>query len=146
MIGRMDYIHFDGNKQPITQNLINQWLDGGDPAGAGRVLAEHILADNFQLAQRRENGRLLVDAWMSINEPIPGPASGAFGRGGAERQEIERRLRAYDGFQVAFRHKLMEHDIEAVAFNFGAGKLHSARTLFGLLRRHVGQLYLSGLS
>ncbi len=121
MIGRMDYIHFDGNKQPITQNLINQWLDGGDPAGAGRRLAEHILNDNFQLAQQRESGRLLVDAWMSINEPIPGPASGAFGRGGAEREEIERRLRAYDRFQVAFRHTLMEHGIEAVAFNFGAG-------------------------
>ena len=121
VIGRMDYIHFDGNKQAITQNLINQWLDGPDPAGAGRVLAEHILNDNFQLAQRRENGRLLIDAWMSLNESIPGPASGAFGRGGAERAEIERRLRAYDRFQVAFRDKLMEQGIEAVAFNFGAG-------------------------
>ncbi|MCB0115494.1 MAG: hypothetical protein KDD84_15445, partial [Caldilineaceae bacterium] len=126
VIGRMDYININGNKQAITQNLINQWLDGPDPAGAGRALAEHILNDNFQLAQRRENGRLLVDAWMSINESIPGPASGAFGRGGAEREEIERRLRAYDRFQVAFRDKLMEHSIEAVAFNFGAGNFTQA--------------------
>jgi hypothetical protein len=125
VVGRMDYIGSPGNQTPVAR-LVEQWLDSADPAAHGRALAEHILNDNFQLAQKRENGRLLVDGWMSLNECVPGPASAAFGRGGAERAEIERRLRAYDRFQVAFRNKLMEHGIEAVAFNFGAGNFTEA--------------------
>ncbi|MBX2997312.1 MAG: DUF3380 domain-containing protein [Caldilineaceae bacterium] len=125
VIGRMDYVGGPGNQTPV-RDLVSAWLDSDDPAAHGRAYAEHILGDNFQLAQKRENGRLLVDAWMSLNECIPGPASGAFGRGGEERAEIERRLRAYDRFQVAFRDKLMEHSIEAVAFNFGAGNFTEA--------------------
>ena len=127
VIGRMDYIGLGGNKTPITQSLINSWLDGPDPAARGRELAEHILMDNFQLAQRKgANGRPLVDAWMSLNECIPGPASGAYNNSQTERDEIERRLRAYDKFQAAFRSKLMEQGIEAVAFNFGAGNFTRA--------------------
>lgn len=127
VVGRMDYIGQGAEKRGINQTLINTWLDGPDPAARGQELAEHILADNFQLAQRREaNGRLLVDAWMSLNECIPGPTSGIYNEGTAQRTEIEARLRAYDKFQVAFRAKLMEHGIEAVAFNFGAGNFGTA--------------------
>jgi hypothetical protein len=125
VIGRMDYIGGPGNQTPV-RDLVTAWLESEDPAAHGRAYAEHILTDNFGLAQKRENGRLLVDAWMSLNECIPGPASGAFVRGGEERAEIERRLRAYDRFQVAFRQKLMEAGIEAVAFNFGAGNFTEA--------------------
>ncbi len=127
VVGRMDYIGQGGGKIPVTQSLVNSWLDGSDPAARGREFAEHILADNFQLATRKgENGRLLVDAWMSLNECIPGPASGGYSNSAAEKAEIERRLRAYDKFQAAFRKKLMEQGVEAVAFNFGAGDFGSA--------------------
>ena len=127
VIGRMEYIGQGGDKHPVDQSLVNAWLDGPDPAARGREFAEHILADNFQLARRKgENGRLLVDAWMSLNESIPGPASGGYSNSAGEKEEIERRLRAYDKFQVAFRNKLMEQGVEAVAFNFGAGNFTSA--------------------
>jgi len=127
VVGRMEYIGQGENKRAVDQSLVNSWLDGDDPAARGREFAEHILADNFQLATRKgENGRLLVDAWMSLNECIPGPASGGYSNSAAEREEIERRLRAYDKFQAAFRAKLMEQGVEAVAFNFGAGNFTSA--------------------
>jgi len=127
VVGRMDYIGQGSEKRSIDQTLINTWLDGPDPAARGRELAEHILADNFQLAQRKgDNGRLLVDAWMSLNECIPGPTSGQYNKGPAEKAQIEARLRAYDKFQAAFRARLMEQDIEAVAFNFGAGNFGTA--------------------
>ena len=127
VVGRMDYIGQGEGKRPVDQTLVNSWLDGSDPAGRGREFAEHILADNFQLATRKgENGRLLVDAWMSLNECIPGPASGGYSNSATEKAEIEKRLRAYDKFQVAFRSKLMEQGVEAVAFNFGAGNFGSA--------------------
>lgn len=127
VIGRMEYIGQGGDKRAIDQSLINSWLDGADPAARGRELAEHILIDNFGLAQRRDaSGRLLVDAWMSLNECVPGPASGAYNHSAAERAEIEARLRAYDSFQAAFRDRLMEQGIEAVAFNFGAGNFTRA--------------------
>lgn len=127
VVGRMDYIGQGGGKKPVDQTLVNSWLDGPDPAARGREFAEHILTDNFQLATRKgENGRLLVDAWMSLNECIPGPASGAYSNSATERAEIEGRLRAYDKFQAAFRSKLMEQGVEAVAFNFGAGNFGSA--------------------
>lgn len=127
VVGRMEYIGQGADKRGIDQTLVNTWLDGPDPAARGRELAEHILADNFQLAQRKgDNGRLLVDAWMSLNECIPGPTSGAYNGNASDRAQIEGRLRAYDKFQAAFRARLMQHGIEAVAFNFGAGNFGTA--------------------
>lgn len=127
VIGRMDYIGQFDNKRAIDQNLVNQWLDHSDPEGRGRDFAQHILDDNMQLARKKLNDRLLVDAWMSLNECVPGPGSGDYQRGNPEkRAEIERRLQAYDAFQVGFRTKLAEHGIEAVAFNFGAGNFGTA--------------------
>lgn len=94
-------------------------LDEGDPSAAGRTMAEEILALDFGLAtERGANGRLLIDAWMSLNEAVPGTASRQF----AERPaETAARLHAYDLFQVAFHRRLQEAGVEAVAFNFGAG-------------------------
>ncbi len=126
VVGRMDYVRFGGQQVPVN-DLVQGWLTGGDPEASGRRFAEHILEDNFRLAQRAEGGRRLVDAWMSLNECVPGPGSGAYSNGKpAERAEIEARLRAYDRFQFGFRNKLMEHGIEAVAFNFGAGNFGTA--------------------
>lgn len=123
IIGRMDYF---GQGQRPVRDLLGDWLnpDKGDPESRGRDFAEHILNDNFQAALKRENGRLLIDAWMSLNEPVPGPASPDFRQNPAE---IGARLRAYDAFQVGFRDRLIEHGIEAVAFNFGAGNFVTAQ-------------------
>lgn len=127
VIGRMDYIGQFADKRAIDQDLVNQWLDHSDPEGRGRDFAQHILDDNMQLARKKLNDRLLVDAWMSLNECVPGPGSGDYQRGNPEkRAEIERRLQAYDAFQIGFRTKLAEHGIEAVAFNFGAGNFGTA--------------------
>jgi hypothetical protein len=127
VIGRMDYVRIDGKQVPVA-DLVQGWLTQGDPEAHGRDFAEHILEDNFQLARRAEGGRLLVDAWMSLNECVPGPGSGAYRNGTAkERAEIEGKLRTYDRFQFGFRNKLMEYGIEAVAFNFGAGNFGTAK-------------------
>ncbi|MCE7990206.1 MAG: hypothetical protein DYG89_54385 [Caldilinea sp. CFX5] len=101
-----------------------QLLESTDPAGRGRELAEEILQYNFGLATRRgASGRLLIDAWMSLNEAIPGPASAQFQ---AEPAVTRRLLRNYDSFQVAFRQQLQEAGVEAVAFNFAAGNFTQA--------------------
>ena len=94
------------------------WLDSPDPAAAGRAYAERILAYDFGLATEQANGRLLIDAWMSLNESLPGP--GTF-PGGQPDAVWQRRAAAYDQFQVAFRETLMRSGVEAVAFNFAAG-------------------------
>lgn len=120
IIGRMTY--FGPDRRPVNE-LAEAWLDSDDPEARGREFAEHILRDNFNMATRRENGRLLVDAWMSLNEAVPGPASDQYRQ---KTAETERRLRAYDAFQAGFRSKLVEQGIEAVAFNFGAGNFGSA--------------------
>ncbi|MFN2202508.1 MAG: peptidoglycan DD-metalloendopeptidase family protein [Caldilineaceae bacterium] len=100
-------------------NAQRQMLEGPDPAAAGRSMAEEILSYDFGLAtQRGDNGRLLIDAWISLNEPVPGPASQQFAE---QPQETARLLRAYDQFQIAFHARLQEAGVEAVAFNFGAG-------------------------
>lgn len=120
IIGRMTY--FGPDKRPL-QDMVSAWLESDAPETCGREFAEHILRDNFNMATRRENGRLLIDAWMSLNEAVPGPASDQYRQSPGE---IERRLRAYDDFQVGFRNKLVEQGVEAVAFNFGAGNFASA--------------------
>lgn len=120
IIGRMTY--FGPDRRPVHE-LVNGWLDSGDPEGWGRAFAEHILRDNFGMATRREGDRLLIDGWMSLNEAVPGPASKQYRE---QPDEIERRLRAYDAFQAGFRATLIAEGVEAVAFNFGAGNFASA--------------------
>ncbi|MBX7237551.1 MAG: N-acetylmuramidase family protein [Caldilineales bacterium] len=122
VIGRMDYVRIDGKQTPVA-DLVKGWLTEGDPEAHGRFFAEHILEDNFRLAQRAEGGRRLVDAWMSLNECVPGPASKEYRD---DRAGVEARLRAYDRFQFGFRNKLMEQGVEAVAFNFAAGNFGAA--------------------
>jgi hypothetical protein len=121
VVGRL---HVDPGQQ-------DEWLDSADPAARGRAFAERILSmDHGQALARGANGRLLVDAWMSLNECLPGPASDAYLRGrDDERTRIRRRADAYDRFQVAFRQRLKQADpiLEAVAFNFGAGNFPDAR-------------------
>lgn len=97
----------------------NAWLAGSDPEGRGRGFAETILQYDFGYARERgQNGRLLIDAWMSLNESVRGPASFADGKPDAETQA---RYAALDRFQVAFLQRLRADGLEAVAFNFAAG-------------------------
>ncbi len=121
IIGRMTY--FGRDKIPL-EKLVGNWLDDAHPEDRGRDFADHILHDNFDAALKKEGPRLLIDAWMSLNEVVPGPESSAFKE---KPQEIGRRLHAYDAFQVGFRNKLQEKGIEAVAFNFGAGNFRNAQ-------------------
>ncbi len=95
------------------------WLDSGEPERYGREFAEEIINYDFQLAKEvGANGRLLIDAWMSLNEAVRGPASFP---GYQVDEQFRRRADAYDRFQVAFKERLEEDGLVAVAFNFAAG-------------------------
>jgi len=103
----------------ITNDEQRALLESADPAGAGRDFADRILTHDFgKFTKRTADGRLLVDAWMSLNECLPGPASASYR---AEPERYHRLYRAYDQFQVAFHHRMKEAGIEAIAFNFAAG-------------------------
>ena len=102
----------------VEQQQQTAWLDSADPAAAGRAFAEQILSYDFGLATEKVNGRLLFDAWMSLNEALPGPQTFP---GGEPDATWKRRAAAYDAFQLAFRERLMREGVEAVAFNFAAG-------------------------
>jgi hypothetical protein len=100
------------------------WLDSSNPEARGRDYANTILGYDFGYATERDAGnRLLVDAWMGLNEALRGPASFPDGKVDAE---FRRRASALDLFQVAFRARLQEHGLEAVAFNFAAGNFTRA--------------------
>jgi hypothetical protein len=104
-------------------NTQRTMLTDADPAAQGRALADEILRLDFGLAtERGENGRLLIDAWMSLNEAVPGPASQQFAEQPVETAAL---LAAYDRLQVAFHARLQEAGVEAVAFNFGAGNFNT---------------------
>jgi len=95
------------------------WLTSGEPERHGREFAEEIINYDFQLAKEvGANGRLLIDAWMSMNEALRGPASFP---GYVVDDEFRRRAEAYDRFQLAFKQRLEEEGLVAVAFNFAAG-------------------------
>lgn len=95
------------------------WLDSSDPERHGREFADTILNFDFGLAtEKGANDRLLIDAWMSLNETLPGPASFPNYQVDAT---FRRRAEALDRFQVAFRERLRSRGLEAVAFNFAAG-------------------------
>ncbi len=103
----------------VTPAEQSAWLTGGDPEGAGRAFAERIINYDFQLAKEKgTNGRLLVDAWMSLNEPVRGPAS--FPDGNPDAETLAR-YDALDRFQAAFLERLRAEGLEGVAFNFAAG-------------------------
>lgn len=102
----------------LDQNEQRSILESSDPAQAGRNFAQKILTFDLGYATERVEGRLLVDAWMTLNEPFRGPA--AFASGEVD-DEFKRFAAAYDKFQVAFRQVLVLNGIEAVAFNFAAG-------------------------
>ena len=115
------------------------FLDDPDPEAAGRRLADKVFdKDRSFLLKRHPNesrGRLLVDAWMSLNEPIEGPSwEEWFQQTRTWQQETLARHHRYDLLQVAFRRRLREFipDVEAVAFNFGAGNFKRAEQYIGL--------------
>jgi hypothetical protein len=97
-------------------------LDSNNPAEQGARLAERILND-FPIATERVNGRLVVDAWMALNESVRGPNSfpAGYDHSAPDYQEMIRRAAAYDALERAFQNRLVEQGLQAVAFNFGAG-------------------------
>jgi hypothetical protein len=110
-----------------------------DPEAAGQRLADRIFDydRSFVLKRYPDNpsGRLLVDAWMSLNECVAGPAwEDRPKQSAAWREENLARHRRYDRFQVAFRRRLREYipGVEAVAFNFGAGNFKTAQQYIDL--------------
>ena len=108
-----------------------QLLDGDDPEGAGRDLADRLYNQNPDFVRQRypkDTGRLLVDAWMSLNECVPGPSWEEWAAKKDEQNKFHNRAANYDRLQVAFRKRLREHvsDVEAVAFNFGSGNFQEA--------------------
>ncbi len=108
----------------VDQAQQTAWLTSSDPAAQGRAFAEQIINYDFALAKERgANGRLLIDAWMSLNEPVRGPASFPDGKPDAETRQ---RLDALDKFQEGFYLRLKVDGLEAVAFNFGAGNFTEA--------------------
>jgi len=105
------------------------WLDGTAAKAQGRKLAERILALDHPLALATwpydrslddPTSRLLVDAWMTLNEFVQGPASDDYKN---DPQDIQAKATAFDYFQVGFWERLKEAHprLEAVAFNFAAG-------------------------
>ena len=108
-------------KDLATQQAI---LDHPDPEGQGRMLADELIRYDFGFAFKRgENGRPLVDAWMTLNECIPGPASATFQQ---ERALMLRRYEHYDRLQAAFLQQMRAAGLEGVAFNFAAGNFVEA--------------------
>lgn len=111
-----------------------RYLDDPDPVAAGQRLADKVFNQDRSFLLKRypnnEGGRLLVDAWMSLNEPIEGPSWEEWPRQTPEWQRATlARHHHYDLLQVAFRRRLREYipDVEAVAFNFGAGNFKQAQ-------------------
>lgn len=114
-------------------------LDDPDSEAAGQRLADRIFNQDRSFVLKRypsqPSGRLLVDAWMSLNECVQGPAWEDLPKQSAAwRDENLARHRRYDQFQVAFRRRLREHipGVEAVAFNFGAGNFKTAQQYIDL--------------
>ena len=96
-----DILQINRRESGLDAFVIGRWfvdnhaqerlLDEGDPAANGRALADTIVRHDFELAKKRgANGRRLIDAWMTLNEVIPGPASSSF----AENKAINSRYRA----------------------------------------------------
>ena len=116
-------------------------LDNDNPEESGWNFADEILNYDFKLAQERNsNDRLLIDAWMSLNELPPGPASYL---GFQVNDEYKRRAEHYDRFQDAFRQRLESEGVDAVAFNFAAGNyIHPEHYLEWFPRTLENYIYL----
>lgn len=125
----------------VTNEAQRAMLESGDPEGEGRRFAERILTYDFgKFTRRHPNGRLYIDAWMSLNECLPGPASGSYRENPAYYHRL---YDAYDRFQVAFRNRLISEGIEAVAFNFAAGNFSAASHYLNFFPRTLAShLYL----
>ena len=116
----------------IDRSEQDDLLSADDPVAAGRSLAERLFKkDEFFVTKRAgPANRLLVDAWMSLNEPFPGPSWDDWPlQTEAERRRIRNWAHNYDLLQVAFRQRLQEliPGVDAVAFNFGSGNFQSGR-------------------
>jgi hypothetical protein len=114
-------------------------LDGDSPARQGRELADRILRE-FPIATERIEGRLVVDAWMALNESVRGPNSfpEGYDHNAPDYREMVRRAAAYDELEEAFQNRLVEQGLQAVAFNFGAGNWVSGEDYLEFFPRVLG--------
>ena len=63
----------------VTNDAQRAMLESSDPEGEGRRFAERILTYDFgKFTRRSGSGRLFIDAWMGLNECLPGPASSSY--------------------------------------------------------------------
>ncbi len=109
----------------LTPSQQDAFLNAPDVEDQGRQFAERVLRHDFEMARERTSGgRLLIDAWMSLNEAVPGPASLKGYQIGQPLEplpgfpEMARRADAFDRFQAAFLKRLHQEGLEGVAFNF----------------------------
>jgi len=116
----------------VTNEEQSAMLASSDPAGEGRRFAERILNHDPGKLLGSSSGRRFIDAWMSLNECLPGPASDSYREDPARYRAL---YAAYDHFQVAFRARLMQEGIEAVAFNFAAGNFTEPAHYLGFFPR-----------
>jgi tetratricopeptide (TPR) repeat protein len=93
----------------------DRMLDSDDPVKQGIQLADRIV-NELPIASERIDGRPVVDAWMALNEPLPGPSAST------DPTLVARRAAALDALQVGFLQRLRQEGLEAVAFNFGPGQ------------------------
>jgi hypothetical protein len=121
----------------MTNDAQRALLESSDPEGEGRRFAERILTYDFgKFTRRTSSGRLFIDAWMSLNECLPGPASASYRE---DPVRYHRLYDAYDRFQIAFRARLMQEGIEAVAFNFAAGNFSAAEHYLDCFSRTLAE-------
>ncbi len=121
----------------------NAWLTGGDPEGAARAFAEQIINYDFEFAKEKgAKGRLLFDAWMSLNEPVRGPASFLDGKPDAETLA---RYDALDRFQVAFLERLRARWAGGGRVQLRGGQLLGQEPRRRLLPAVAGRLHLPRL-
>lgn len=95
-------------KPPHTQAAMLQ-----HPLEAGRACAEEIVA--HEMAGMKVGGRPVFDAWMGLNEAVPGPQHFL------DKQEMQRQYAAWDKFHQSFVQALRAHDLKAVVGHMGAG-------------------------
>ena len=88
------------------------------------------------------NGRLLIDAWMSMNEPVRGPASFPDGKPDAETRQ---RYEAFDKFQEAFCLRLRAGRPRGGGLQLRRRQLRRGQPLPGLFPAHPDRLQVPGL-
>lgn len=90
-----------------------------NPAEGARHFADEVLS--HEIAQQQVDGRPIFDAWLALNESVPGPQHFE------DKTDMADIYHRYDTFQVVFAEELRDAGLEAVAMNVGAGNFSDGR-------------------